>query len=509
MERLSRLLLIALLAAGISSADLCSAIASNAGRGSRIGLPPFAERYAAAGSFALSPRLAMTIGRDTGREAVGELGRDALRDASRDAARADALDPAASFLGAFNAAESRLFADAADGRFDAHTLLEASLVASGAADGAELRRYVELFEALESELKRNEKLSGSPLQQAEAVFEFLHHRILRGGYRLEGTDLRTALEEGRFNCVSATVLYNCLAAGCGLTTCALESPGHAMSRVMLPEGAIDVETTCPRWFKLMHDPKRQAEYVAKNLGLAATRDRSQMREVGVVQVAAMIYYNRGVDLLAAKRFSEAAAANAKAMRLDPVNRVARGNLLATINNWAIHEGVLRNYAGALELLRRGMAIDGNFAVFRQNYAHVCRQWSLDLLGAAQYEAAVAVLRDALAAAPDPAPVRAAIAEVYRQWAAAAGQDGDATDVLRILQEAKADLGLLPEFAAAEAAALERLAAAAPDYAPAPPAGLQASTPADFQDPAMNERPKRSTRREAATKERPDPRTAPE
>ena len=33
----------------------------------------------------------------------------------------------------------------------------------------------------------------------------------------------------------------------------------------------------------------------------------------------MIYYNRGVDLLAEKRFAEAAAANAKALRLDPTN----------------------------------------------------------------------------------------------------------------------------------------------------------------------------------------------
>ena len=77
-----------------------------------------------------------------------------------------------------------------------------------------------------------------------------------------------------------------------------------------------------------------------------TSDRSKAREVSPIQMAAMIYYNRGVDLLAEKRFAEAAAANAKALRLDPANATARGNLLATINNWSIE-------LGRLPALRRG------------------------------------------------------------------------------------------------------------------------------------------------------------
>ena len=68
------------------------------------------------------------------------------------------------------------------------------------------------------------------------------------------TELADALEQGRFNCVSATVLFNCLAERFGLHVCGLETPGHALSRLILPDGRLDVETTCPRWFQLCTIP---------------------------------------------------------------------------------------------------------------------------------------------------------------------------------------------------------------------------------------------------------------
>ena len=87
--------------------------------------------------------------------------------------------------------------------------------------------------------------------------------------------------------------------------------------------------------------------------------------MSAIQLAAMIYYNRGVDLLAAQRFAEAADANSNALRLDPQNAVARGNLLATLNNWSIALGNAQQYAAAVGCLRQGLAIDPKFAPLRK------------------------------------------------------------------------------------------------------------------------------------------------
>lgn len=329
------------------------------------------------------------------------------------------------FAGRFCPLEERLFADAADGRLDEFGLLEAALIAGGVEDAEVLEGYRRRQAGLLEELGRSGGLSGPPRQRAQAVFEFMHRRVLRAGYRTDCTDLRAALDEGRFNCVSASVLFNCLAREAGLAVCGLEAPGHTMSRLRLPDGPLDVETTCPRWFQLLDSPQKQAELVEKTPGAAPSADRSQAREVSDAQMAAMVYYNRGVDLLAEQRFGQAAAANAKALRLDPQSATARGNLLATINNWAIALGSSDRYAEAVGLLREGLRLDPAYETFSLNYVHVHYQWVEHLCRSGRFEEALELLAQAAAELPDREYFRRAPLEVYRRWTRAVLADGEA------------------------------------------------------------------------------------
>ena len=328
--------------------------------------------------------------------------------------------------------EEQFFADAADGQLDDFSPLGAALVASGVGDAKSLRRYEQKAAALADELRQSGRVIGTTRQRAEAIFNFMHNRVLRGGYRLECTDLRMTLDDGRFNCVSASVLFNYLAGELGLECRALELPGHAMSRVLLPEEKgdsphlpkLDVETTCPRWFRLIGDPKNVAGTLrvavphterAEYHGVAAA-DRSKAREVSPIQVAAMIYYNRGVDLLGEKRFADATAANAKALRLDPQNATARGNLLAAINNWSIDLGNAGQFGEAVDLLRQGLTLDAKFEAFAQNYVHVHHQWVERLCRDGRYDQALDVLSRAVAEMPDQQYLRRAQGEVSQRWA---------------------------------------------------------------------------------------------
>ena len=293
--------------------------------------------------------------------------------------------------------EERFFADVADGRLDEFSPFGAALVASGVEDVDCLHRYQQKVAALADELRRSGKLTDEPRQRAEAVFQFMHGRILRGGYDLAYTDLRRVLDDGRFNCVSATVLFNYLACELGLDCHGLEMPGHAMSQVSLPDGTLDVETTCPRWFCGKGDLQQQAVIAGQTIGTLRTPrphtecadyNGSKARQVSAIQLAAMIYYNRGVDLLGEKRFAEAARANAKALRLDPQNATARGNLLATLNNWSIDLGNRQHFAEAVDLLRQGLAMDAQFEAFRQNFVHVHHQWVEHLCGEGRFAEAI-------------------------------------------------------------------------------------------------------------------------
>jgi hypothetical protein len=328
--------------------------------------------------------------------------------------------PATPFSYELTPLEQRLFADARDGQFHESSLWRAALVASGVEDADSLDYYQQQFDSLVRELRRSGAVHGPTRRQAEAVFRFMHRRILGGGYCLESTDLRQALDHGRFNCVSASVLFNCLAGEFGLAVCALETPGHAMSRLPLPEGPLDIETTCSRWFQLIDDPEKQAKVVEKTLGRSPAKDHRQGREVSPTELIAMIYYNRGVDLLGEKRFAAAAAANAKAVQLDPSNTTARGNFLATLNNWAIELGRSDHYAEAAVLLRQGLDIDPTYETFALNYVHLYRQWAERLCAVGRFDQAMAILTRGAAEQPKGVSLAPAQAEVYHRWAEAVG-----------------------------------------------------------------------------------------
>ena len=361
------------------------------------------------------------------------------------AAELPAPSPYRSFEGSLSALEQPLFSDAADGRWDDRSLLAAALVASGVEDSRLLEGYLARFAAAADELRRSGAVAGPPRSQAQAVHEFLHRRILHGGYQIDCTDLRIALDEGRFNCVSASVLFNCLAEQFGLEVQGLEVPGHAMSRLVLPDSFLDVETTCPTWFRLLDDPKKQDALVEKTLGIPrGNASPGQRRVVSSGELVATIYYNRGVDLLGQREFAQAVAANAKALRLDPLNSTAHGNLLASLNNWAIDLGGNARYREAVEILNRGLALDATYATFKTNYLHLYHQWTEDLCRQQRFDEAAELLAKAAWSQLDQAWFRQARAAIYGRWAGSAREAGRSEEASRILVTAQQQLGAVPE-----------------------------------------------------------------
>jgi tetratricopeptide (TPR) repeat protein len=343
----------------------------------------------------------------------------------------------------FSGLEQKLFADAGDGRLDDFSLLDAAMIAGGVDNIDELNRCRERIAAWADQLRQGGKLGQSPRQQVEAIFEFLHREILHGRYDITCTDLRQAFGQGNFNCVSATVLFNCLAGELGLSCSALETPGHALSRVFLSEGPVDVETTCPSWFHLQHDPVRQAEALEKTIGHNVSNNR-KLREISNIQLTAMIYYNRGVDFLAEKRFADAAAANAKALRLDPLNDTARGNFLATLNNWSIELSTAGRYAEAASLIRQGLVFDPHYEAFTLNFMHVHHQWSQQLCKEGQYREAADLLNQAASEMPDREYFRRAVWDVYRHWSLSLFEAREIDKAFEVFNEARSRHGACRE-----------------------------------------------------------------
>jgi hypothetical protein len=80
------------------------------------------------------------------------------------------------------------------------------------------------------------------------------HRLIQKRYLLhydaEADGIATILLDGRYNCLSATMLYGLAARAAGLDARVLEIPGHLLLRLRLPGRVVDVETTERRGFDL-------------------------------------------------------------------------------------------------------------------------------------------------------------------------------------------------------------------------------------------------------------------
>ena len=322
---------------------------------------------------------------------------------------------------AFSPAERQLFTDAEDGHLDEHSLIDAALIACGVEDPASRDRYRKQFDVLReesasgiphspfpiphSEAKadgRRQKaedestsplhpFTPSPLQNSDedktlrALHEIhgtLHHRLL-STYDANATSLSGVFDTGVYNCASATLLFIALADQFGLTTNAIELPGHVRVEATAGDDRYEIEITCPNWSdavrRLEPSPSRrgQCEGAAASNEKSSTltptlsqRERGPCREISPPGLIALIYYNRGIDAFYEGRYVDAVAANRRALLLDPVNQTARGNMLAAVNNWALALADAGRYAEAEELLSAGLCFDPTHEPFMHNAEHV-------------------------------------------------------------------------------------------------------------------------------------------
>jgi hypothetical protein len=322
------------------------------------------------------------------------------------------------------AAEAALLADAADGRLDQMPLLEAACTAGGIVDPRVLETYRRRFEHWIAELQVSGQVVGSERDKARAILEYLHNRVLTGGFVETSTTLDKPFEAGTFNCISSVVLFRCLAERFGLTAYGVETPGHAYAMVQTGAGPIVVQTTCRDWFAAGGDADVERSLLRQTIGQAAADTSARAaapRRLSDVGLLAVVYYNRGVDLLEAGRHDAAIAANQAALKLDAANTTARANLLAAVNNWSLELSRDGQYPQALRLLETGLQYAPDYELFHENLVALHQQ------------------RIAGAATADEArPEIQSLRSCYTRWSHALSTRGDGSSAATVERRAAND-----------------------------------------------------------------------
>jgi tetratricopeptide (TPR) repeat protein len=288
--------------------------------------------------------------------------------------------------------EVRLLDDAHDGRFDHHSLLTAALVASGA-DDSEASKAQQTYQRLKAAVLQSMSPQDAPRDRAASLLRGLHQRALREGYNLSATAIHHCLATGRFNCVSATVLFNCLAAEIGLEVHTRGYPNHARSLLIADGQEIEIETTCADWFR------RSPEGTSRDSDDLATAAHGEPRSLTDVALVAMIYYNRAVEASRDHDYQSAICLNRLALALDPDHSLARANLYSAINNHALAACRSEHFADAIALIRLGLSLNPQHQPFHDNVLYVYHSWLEHLASRHDINAALGVLEEAQRQAP--------------------------------------------------------------------------------------------------------------
>ncbi len=211
------------------------------------------------------------------------------------------------------------------------------------------------------------------LHRAALIHQALHRQLLRGGYDANATNLATTLQTGVYNCASATLLFVALSEQYDVPVQAIELPGHARALIDCGDQRYEIEVTCPVWSQAYRPIPSGSNTASQTARSAELPDGG--RAVSPLGLVAMFYYNRGIDAFNDRHFATALAINRQVLLLDPDNAIARANLLATVNNWALALCDSGHFAEAERLLVEGQQLAPQHEAFQHNAVHVEQMWN--------------------------------------------------------------------------------------------------------------------------------------
>jgi hypothetical protein len=206
-----------------------------------------------------------------------------------------------SSLTATSALESRLGADIGDGRLDDFSGMEAAFILSGIREQDELNAAMAWYRNLVETIRAFHFDPFDRTGSANKVFSYLHGTWLKQ-YEKETISLLDIVHKKKFNCVTATILYNMICEDFGWRTEAFETPTHVYTIFTNFTNPVMVENTTPMGFDIVKNLRAYSNYLAQfypqsevlEIGLDKIylHENSRGREISNTELLGLLVYNR-------------------------------------------------------------------------------------------------------------------------------------------------------------------------------------------------------------------------
>jgi hypothetical protein len=229
------------------------------------------------------------------------------------------------------APEADLFEDAMDGKVSGFSLREVALICAGVEDHSTLNHYTNKIDAIVKEARKAIANGKTDNEKADLLAHHLYDGPLHGGYVDSQVDFLKLLDEGKFNCVSSSLLYNMVGSELDLQTNCVTLPNH----VFLVMGDLVIEPvsgiTCTHFQhaatvnKCWNDsPEFSKRYF----------DDSHMYLSTNVDLIAEVYMDRSTELdVKEQKLAESAVESLKAVCMDSKNPMFRQSAECQMGKW--------------------------------------------------------------------------------------------------------------------------------------------------------------------------------
>ncbi len=205
--------------------------------------------------------------------------------------------------------------DIEDGRLNHFSLIEAAFIISGATTPQELDENIWWFKSIRDDIRDKQIIDDfEKVASAEKLFLYLHTTWLEE-YQEEATTLLDIRMNRKFNCVSATILYNLTCDEFGLNTMAFETPTHVYTIFTNFTENIMVENTTSIGFNIIQNLDNYSRYMARyypgnqmyRIGLHRlyAYENSKGRRITNLELLGLISYNQAYFSTKEKRYAEA------------------------------------------------------------------------------------------------------------------------------------------------------------------------------------------------------------
>lgn len=294
-----------------------------------------------------------------------------------------------------------------------YSLEDGSIIASGLGDN--LKKYRDDIKKIDDALKKehfvHEKKRGfipwlrrifgkdkaktfTIREKSSIIFDYLHKNVFKN-YDEHSTTLDVTLKTGKFNCVTATVLYNILLKKNGIKADIAKLPTHVFTQIKDKKIIIDVENATPFGFDIGAKTDTQKDF-QKITGYVYFKEASKRIILDRVGIFFTIYGNRAA--VAAKTgFPLLAFQNSlKAYALAPTDANSLPNV---VGGYAIYSADLVNkgdFAKAVEILEEGIANTpkANSSTLISNYQAALDAQTAVLVKSAKYDDAISIIEKA-------------------------------------------------------------------------------------------------------------------